>query len=370
MMKKKLLLADHDSEYLREISYYFMEYVPQFELVLFTKEDTLLQYLQREEPGDVLVLDEQFADEKTASLGRTMTRIALSAESTPPKGFFAIKKYQKMSDLASQILIHYAEDHDTLEIVQGSNNTQLLAFYSPAGGSGKTTMALGTAVASARMGMRCFYLNLEEIDSIKGFLEPTAGSLSDLFLALNTKGMNAGIRLKASVRREPSAGFDYLSGVESIGEYGEIREENVRDLLKMIRNLADYDLVVIDLSSGFGSLARAALEEADRIVVPFPVRENQAAKLSRFLAESSLHDRYDTLFQKMSLLLNAAVSFAGGTSFPGRAEEIPEEIGSRLSLCGYIGMYSALADWRRLLREGDQLISCMGPVLQLVRKDS
>ncbi len=362
-MKKKLLLADYDSEYLRELSYYFMEQVPQFELALFTKEDTLLAYLKGEEPGDVLVLDEQLANEKISSLADTMTKIVLSAGGTPPKGFSAVKKYQKMSDLVNQILMCYAEDHDALEVVRGSSSTQLLAFYSPAGGSGKTTMALGTAAASARMGLHCFYLNLEEIDSVRGLLEQTAGGLSDLFLALNTKGMNAGIRLKASVRQEESAGFDYLSGVESISEYEEIQEENVRELLKMIRSLADYDLVVIDLSSGFGSLTRAALEEADRIVVPFVPQENHIAKLSRFLAESSLHDRYDALFQKMSLLLNTIVPWGG------QAEGVPEKIRSRIPICGSIGTYPLLADWRRLLRESEQLIGCMGPVLQLVRKD-
>ena len=34
MSKKKLLLADTDEGFLRELSYYFMERVPQFELVI------------------------------------------------------------------------------------------------------------------------------------------------------------------------------------------------------------------------------------------------------------------------------------------------------------------------------------------------
>ncbi|MCI8512323.1 MAG: hypothetical protein HFE83_10080 [Lachnospiraceae bacterium] len=40
----------------------------------------------------------------------------------------------------------------------------MAAFYSPAGGAGKTTLSLAMASAAAKAGMRTLYLNLEEID--------------------------------------------------------------------------------------------------------------------------------------------------------------------------------------------------------------
>ena len=92
-MKKKLLLADHDHEYMKELSYYFMEQVPQFELVLFTKEETLLQYLQREEPRDVLVLDEQFVNDEIKSRSSGVTRVVLMTNQIPLEGFSGVKKY-------------------------------------------------------------------------------------------------------------------------------------------------------------------------------------------------------------------------------------------------------------------------------------
>lgn len=110
-MKKKLLFADHDHEYMKELSYYFMEQVPQFELVLFTKEETLLQYLQGEEPRDVLVLDEQFVNDEIKSRSSGVTRVVLMTNQIPLEGFSGVKKYQKLSDLVSQVLMHYAEEH-------------------------------------------------------------------------------------------------------------------------------------------------------------------------------------------------------------------------------------------------------------------
>ncbi len=43
MRKRKMALADSDERYLKEISYYFMEKLPQFELLIFTRRETLYQ---------------------------------------------------------------------------------------------------------------------------------------------------------------------------------------------------------------------------------------------------------------------------------------------------------------------------------------
>ena len=44
MIKKIMLLADTDERYVKELSYFFMENVPQMELVTFTKKEKLMQF--------------------------------------------------------------------------------------------------------------------------------------------------------------------------------------------------------------------------------------------------------------------------------------------------------------------------------------
>ena len=46
-MKKRMVLADLDSEYLNHIAGYFMEHAPQLEQNLFTKSEKLRTYLER-----------------------------------------------------------------------------------------------------------------------------------------------------------------------------------------------------------------------------------------------------------------------------------------------------------------------------------
>lgn len=360
MIKKKLILADSDERYLKELSYYFMENIPQFEVLVFTKKEKLHQFLEQDGKADVLVVDEVFADARMKELTPDMTRIVLSTSMSPADGFEAVKKYQRMESLSKSILLKYAQDSNTLETVKGNSDTRITVFYSPSGGTGKTTLALALAVTSTKMGLRTLYLNLEEIDSVKDVLGKTAGSLSDLFLALKTKGMNVGIKLKGCAEAEPTAGFYYISGVDSISEFEEIDDEDMGKFLKTIRELAEYDLVVIDLDSGFTDKARRLLKEADTIMVPFVADEGNISKMARFLNESRLHDAYDPLFEKMRIIINKTGAYGSGM------EAMPDDIRGQISCCASIKLSSEFVKKRNILSADSRIIQEINPIFQAV----
>lgn len=360
MKKRSMILADSDERYLKEISYFFMENVPQFELIIFTQKEKMFQYLEQSGGVDVLAVDESFANPELKERFSDMTRIVLSAGMNPLEGFHVVKKYQRMEELSKAILLIYAEEHDTPETIRGTSETKIAAFYSPAGGTGKTTLALSMAAAGARMGLRVLYLNLEEIDSVKDILGKTPGSLSEVFLALKTKGMNAGIKLKGCVGCERSAGFYYVSGVESVSEYEEMDGSDMGNLLKKVRELADYELVIVDLSSGFTDKTREILKEADRILVPMTMEEGSLSKMNRFLEESRLHDKYEPLFQKVQVVLNKMGASGSGL------EALPDEVRNRLVCCASIMQSPVLAKRGEILRAGDRLVPVMSPLFQAV----
>lgn len=363
MIKKKMILADRDQRYLNELSHYFMENVPQLELIVFTRKEKLYQYLEQGGTADILIVDETLAEEKLREMASDMTRMVLFTDLSPVEGFEPIKKYQKIENISTAVLLRYAEENDSLETVRGDSETKVVAFYSPAGGTGKTVLALALASAAVRAGSHTLYLNLEEIDSVSDLLGKTTGGLSDVFLALKTKGMNVGIKLKGCICTEPTAGFDYLPGVDSISEYEEISREDHKRLLDSLRELADHHLVVVDLSSDLNDRAWAILEEADRILVPTIAEGRSLSKLQRLLDESRLHDRYERLFQKMYLIINKA---DGRKDYMGW---LPHDISSRLPCCANVMMSSILARGIDILRSGDMLLQMMGPVLQVAMGD-
>ncbi len=121
-------MADNDERYLKEISYYFMEHVPQFELIIFTEKEKLYQYLEQGNKAEVVVVDELLAGSELKERTPGMTRIALSAGTVPIHGFETVKKNQRMETLSNQILLKYAEANNTLETVRGSSSTGSLLF--------------------------------------------------------------------------------------------------------------------------------------------------------------------------------------------------------------------------------------------------
>ena len=360
MIKKKMILADYDERYLKELAYFFMERVPQLELVTFTKKEKMYQYLEQGNVIDILVVDEMLAVDKLKDLTPDVTRIAMSMSMSGIDGFEVIKKYQKMENLSDTILLKYAEEKGTLETVKGENDTKIAAFFNPAGGTGKTVLSLALATAGVMAGLRVLYLNLEEIDSVNDVLGKTEGTLSDVFLALKTKGMNAGIKLKGSAGIESSAGFYYVSGVESISEYEEINDKDLQKLLWAIAELAIYDLVIVNQASGFTEKTKVILKEADIILAPVIAEEGNMAKWQRLLRESSLHDSYDGFFEKMQVILNKAGAQGSGN------ESFLSEICSRIPCCVSIPQTAVLAKKSSILHAGDLILQIMRPVLQAV----
>ena len=362
MRKRKMALADSDERYLKEISYYFMEKLPQFELLIFTRRETLYQYLESDK-ADILVVDEAFAEEQLIKLTPSTTRIVLSMGISPIDGFEMVRKYQRMDTLSEAVLLKYAEESNTLDTVKGNSATKITAFYSPAGGTGKTTLALAMATAGAQAGMSILYLNLEEIDSVKDIFGKTPGNLSDIFLVLKTRGVNVAVKMKGCVGKAPSAGFYYISGVDSISEYEEINKEDMKHLIIAVRELADYDLVIVDLGSGFTDKTKAILNEVETILFPAVLDEGSLSKLGRFVSESKLHDIYEPLLKKMKLIYNKVEAHSGEIT------ALPDSISSRIPCCASIAKSSVLAKKRNILQAGDMIFEVMKPIFQTVMEE-
>lgn len=359
MVRKTVVLADGDEAYLERLSNYFMEKAPQLELALFTDQEMMDRYLGENRP-DILLVGEEFAGK--AKEAKAAVRLVLSSSMAPAEGFEVIKKYQKTEKLLSEILLKYAEATGTGETLKGSSHTRTAAFYSPAGGGGKSVLALGMACACARAGLRTLYLNLEEIDSVQGLLPPAPGSMSDLFLALKTKGMNVGIKLAACVGEEPVNGFWYVSGVDSISEYEEISGEEMERLLEAVKDQAEYDILIADLSSGFHERTLSVLRQSDIIFVPIPIGEGPRAKMNRLLGEARFHERYNSLFERMRLVINQADSREA-------AARTAESLGS-LACTAVLPKTPVLAEKALLLQAGAQLDSIFEPFIRQMRQDS
>lgn len=358
MIRIKVVFADEDERYLKEMRYEFMEKAPQVDLITFTKKEMIYHYFEQGGTADILIVDEGFAEEKLKNLSLSTTRIVLSFSMEPIDGFEIVKKYQRMETLLDTVLLKHAQNNGTIETIRGDSDTRIAVFYSPAGGTGKTTLALALSAAGASAGFNILYMNLEEIDSIRELLDQTSGCLTDVFFALKAEGMNAGIKLKESLGKESSSGFYYLSGVESIGEFEEIDGNNVAELVESIRELSCHDLVILDLSSSFNEKTRRILKAADVVFMPITKGETGISKLQRFMEEANCHEEYEVIFDKISLIINKT------DADQGVIWQFPDSISRRFACCANIAVSSVLEKPGDILRAGERLLPLMKPLLQ------
>lgn len=360
MARRKMVMADGDELYLLNISNYIMEKAPQWELNIFTKVEKLIKYLENSDNIDILVVDESFVNHELEVLAKNTVRIVWSGSMAPVKGFETIRKYQKTENMLREILLKYSERVGSTESIQGSSHTKVSVFYSPAGGSGKTTLSLAMASAGAKKGFCILYLNLEEIDSVKDVLTSASGGLSDVFLALKTKGMNVGIKLETCVEKEGNSGFFYLSGVESISEYEEITKEDIQKLIQVVRGLSKYDLVIIDITSGFSDRIKTVLECADIIFMPVISTENAVAKVNRFLNEENIHEGYHSIINKLNMVVNCSNGSNVGK------EIIDNNLLAKVKCNSIVPSLPSFVRRANVLRSGEAVWPVLEPLFQLI----
>lgn len=96
--------------------------------------------------------------------------------------------------------------------------------------------------------------------------------------------------------------------------------------------MAEYDEVIIDLSSGFSEIEEVALKEADVIYVPQVEGEAAVAKMRRFLRETEFQETWRVLAEKMKMIVNRTAA---------------SEIRSEFSNSGIWHRFPVFVSWQR-----------------------
>ena len=181
---------------------------------------------------------------------------------------------------------------------------QVLAVFSPKGGSGCTTIAINVAVALAKRGHRTVLVD---------------GSLQfgDVSVMLNMKTMTSIVDLG---ERDGELDADLVSSVVQVHRSGlnvllapprpemadVINEKHIKNLLAALRQ--SYDFVVVDTSSYLTDVALALLDSADRIIL---VTQQSLASLKNVSRFFDLTENLNYEPQKVWLVVNGASNKQG-----------------------------------------------------------
>ena len=271
MPKLNLIIADMDERYARGLSDYInSNHSSAFLVSCFTKPDALKRYLLQQYQADVLLISPDFYDVSagclSAKLKVLLSNGALGREYPECQ---VLSKYSTGERLLGEVVHLYSNlNHYEGRLSPYSKGTELIGVYSPAGGSGKTTIATALAKECASMGMASFYLSFESLQSTHLFYSSGGKrNLSYVFYYLKERSRNLSFRLEGIKNTDNNCGVQYFNPPESPLELDELGTDELEQLLLGMKAMAFYDYIFIDMSSAFDSKNCKILSLCDSIIL-------------------------------------------------------------------------------------------------------
>lgn len=305
----KIAIADSNYDYVQRLVN-VLEGYQEFNISIYT-DKTALELALTSKKFDILLFDPSIYQGQIDAKGDTL-RIMLfdDSENVPETcaGFEKVYKYQRISKIYQQILERYSVMCADKGIVVGEARTTSVAFFSPVGGVGKTTLALATATKWANMGKRVFYLNLEDIASDECYLPQTAERGISEIAALLGENINFSMKIQSLLMTKVEGMF-YLNHFDSPNDIYEMKGSEVIELIHQIENTALFDYVVIDLGVSLSERTLSVFEAVEKIVIVEKNDSMSVAKLNRFYDQAHIINVYgDKMLRVLNFANNMGIS--------------------------------------------------------------
>jgi len=296
-MRIKMLIATSDIEYTKLISDNISEHHPE---TIDVSDCCTLEGLQEavsKRKFDVALMDSKLIKSIDTSLIKLPLVLWSENDAADiPTDFGKIKKYQRISSIVALILERYAK-------VSGKKHgldvkvANITAVWSPAGGVGKTTVALACAAAHTLDDKDVFYLNLEDFSSVPGYFTETGKSISTAFEMLENPDGDLKMLIRGISGCEK--GITYLCSPDNFDDMHILTPENIGDLVNSCAELTDE--LVIDLSCAYDARSKKAFELADRVLI---VTEPGISAETKFKQFASQNNVLDHIKEKVTLVAN------------------------------------------------------------------
>ena len=259
-MRIKLAILEKDVSYLNRIVAVFnQKYSNKIQVYSFTNIEAVYKVLKETKIDVLLVSDYYSFDVSRIPIRCGFAYFIESNDIDTLNNKRTVCKYQKIDLIYKQILSIYSENTENITGIKlTDDNCKVIAFCSPCGGSGVTSVAAGTALRFAAIGKKTLYLNLEKFGS-SDILFSSEGQFdfSDIIFALKSKKTNLSIKLESCVKRDSRGVFFYSSTKQAL-DMLELTEDEISRLISELQITGSYDYIIVDIdfnmSEGFVKL--------------------------------------------------------------------------------------------------------------------
>ena len=296
-MKIQLLIATADSDFSELLSNTLSaRYADTFEVGVCSSLEKLADILKVKK-NDVALVEPEWAHVISGS--NVKLTLALWSEQSSfaetVQNVIRVQKYQRISALVSDTLEHYSAVATGFEGLN-KDRGRIVAAWSPAGGVGKTAVALAYATRCASTGKSVTYLDLEHFSSTNAFFSCEGKSISTLFEKLES---SADILAKSIRQVDSGSGIGYFNPPNNYDDINELTSEDLVALANVCAAISD--VVVIDLPCVCDKRAQAILELADTVLLVTDGSKITESKLGVFMSQ---HNVFEDIRNKTRLVSN------------------------------------------------------------------
>lgn len=210
----------------------------------------------------------------------------------------SIRKYQRISSIMEDVLERYAR------IAKSSgglneNNAHITLVWSPAGGTGKTTVALAYAAQCVAREKKTLYLNLEFFSSSSIYFANDGKSISEAFEKMSG---NRELLLQSIRRQDRGSGIYYFCSPNNYDDINALTEEDIEDLIRAVAQ--GMDELVVDLPSICDGRCANLMRLAQRILIVTDGSRRSKTKWEQFQTQ---HNTFEMISDKITLVGNKGV---------------------------------------------------------------
>lgn len=307
-MKIRLAILEKDLSYLnRIVAAFSAKYADKFEIYSFTDQDVALSTLDNSKI-DVLVAADAFDIDVTTLPKRCgFVYFVDYADVETVRDQRTICKFQKIDQIYKQILSIYSENAGSVSGVKfGDESCKIIAFMSPSGGVGTSSVAAACALYFASQGKKTLYLNLEKFGSSDAFFSADGQfDMSDIIFALKSKKANLSLKLESCVKQD-SRGVYFYSQPKIALDILEMGAEEVTRFITEARISGGYAYIIIDHDFGMDKDTLKILRQTHSIVWVGDGSDISNLKIERaYHALSTLEQREESmLISQINLVYN------------------------------------------------------------------
>lgn len=267
-MKIKLALLESDQNYLnRIVSAFNTKYSDKLEIYSFTKVESAISALESSRI-DVFVASDTFDIDITVLPKRCgFAYFVDSSDVDSVNNQRAICKFQKADLIYRQILSIYSENAGSVSGMKfGDDTCKVIAFTSPCGGVGSSTMAAACALYYASKGQKTLYLNFEHFGSSDAFFSAEGQfDISDIIFALKSKKANLSMKMESCVKQDQRGVYFYSQSKVAL-DMLELGTDEIIRLITEAKLSGSYSYIILDLDFGIDKETLKILKQSNAVV--------------------------------------------------------------------------------------------------------